>query len=104
MFQFNETSWTYSGTGLDWAGGEGAKDPFTAATVALALLYRNLGYSGVTNPTPEAIKQAIDRFGENDARYGQAVVDCAEKLAAGDFSGAMKILEGYANWVARGRP
>ena len=88
---------------LGTAGGS-AKDPDTAATVALALLTRNLGYNGVQNPTADAVKEAIDKFGEHDGRYGQAVVDCAAKLKSGDFSGAMGTLQGYATWVAKGRP
>ena len=85
LFQFNQNSWAYSGTAIDWKGGASAKDPYTAATVALALLTRNLGYEGVQNPTGAAVTKAIDKFGENDGRYGQAVVDCASKLKNGTF-------------------
>jgi hypothetical protein len=104
LFQFDEANWLFSGTTTAWEGGKPAKDPFTAAKVALALLYRKLGYKGVENPTADAVKEAIDKFGEHDSRYGQAVMDCANKLAAGDFSGGMGVLQDYANWVKRGRP
>jgi hypothetical protein len=104
LFQFNQNSWSYSGTDIPWDGGGPAKDPYTSATVALALLTRNLGYNRVQDPTADAVKEAIDKFGEHDGRYGQAVVDCAGKLAKGDFSSAIGILQDYANWVARGRP
>lgn len=103
LFQFNENSWSYSGTAVAWSGGQAAQDPYTAATVALALLTRNLGYSGVQNPSASAITEAVDKFGEHDGRYGQSVVDCARNLADGDFSGAFKVLQNYANWVAGGR-
>jgi hypothetical protein len=83
--------------------GVGAKDPETAAEVALALLYRKLGYAGVQNPTDEAVQTAIDNFGEVDGRYGKAVMDCAKQLKNGDFSGAISTLQTYANWVAGGR-
>jgi hypothetical protein len=75
-------------------------DPSTAAYVALAFLYRKLGYDGVGNPTADAVKEAIDKFGEHDGHYGQAVMDCAAKLAAGDFSAAFGVLVDYANWAA----
>jgi hypothetical protein len=104
LFQFNEASWTASGTDIPWDSGSAAMDPQTAADVALALLYRKLGYGGTQNPTPSAIQQAIDNFGEGDGRYGQAVMDCARQLQAGDFTGAYGTLQSYASWVAAGRP
>ena len=55
LFQFNENSWKYSGTSLPWENGKAAKDPYQGATVAIALLYRTLGYNGVANPTDRAI-------------------------------------------------
>jgi len=103
LFQFNQNSWSYSGTAIAWNGGQSAKDAYTAATVALALLTRNLGYDGVQNPTPAAVTAAIDKFGEHDGRFGQAVVDCAGRLAKGDFDGAIGVLQTYATWVAGGR-
>jgi RHS repeat-associated protein len=104
LFQFNEANWQASGTSIPWEGGQSAKDPETAATVALALLYRKLGYSGVSSPTEAAITRAIDNFGESDDRYGQAVMDCAKELDAGNFERAYQILADYASWVAKGRP
>lgn len=104
LFQFNQNSWAYSGTSIRWNGGAAAKDAYTAATVALALLYRSLGYGGVDMPTVEAIQQAIDKFGEHDGRYGQAVMDCADKLRRGDFAGALEILSDYASLGTAGRP
>ena len=103
LFQFNQLSWAYSGTAIAWKNGESAKDPYTAAVVALALLTRNLGYGGVQNPTTATVTEAIDKFGEHDGQYGRAVVDCADKLKNGDFSGAIGALENYANWVQGGR-
>jgi hypothetical protein len=55
------------------------------------LLTRNLGYGGVQNPTADAVTEAIDKFGEHDGRYGQAVVDCATKLKNGDFGACQRI-------------
>jgi RHS repeat-associated protein len=104
LFQFNQDSWAYSGTSIPWDGGSNAQDPYTSAMVALALLTRNLGYGGVQNPTAAAVQSAIDKFGENDGRYGQAVVDCAKELQAGDFDNAYNTLQSYANWIAQGRP
>jgi hypothetical protein len=72
--------------------------------VAIALLYRKLGTDNLNNPSQTAITQAIDKFGEHDGRYGQAVVDCAKQLDSGNFAGASQILSTYANWVANGRP
>jgi len=69
----------------------------------LALLCRELGYSGLLNPGDDAIRRAIDNFGEGDGRYGQAVTDCANQMKAGNFEGVYSTLEGYARWVARGR-
>jgi hypothetical protein len=104
LYQFNQAIWSYSGTSISWDGGKSAKDPNTATAVAIGLLYRDLGYDGVANPTQAAITEAIDKFGEHDGRYGQAVVDCAKKVDAGDFDGGMSILKTYSQWVADGRP
>jgi hypothetical protein len=104
LFQFNQTSWAYSGTSINWNGGQSARDPLTAASVALALLYRSLGYSGVLNPTAEAVQKAIDNFGEGDGRYGQAVMECARELDAGNFDNAYQALLQYALWVSAERP
>jgi RHS repeat-associated protein len=103
LFQFNEANWEAAGTDIPWDNGNAAKDPGQAAAVALALLYRKLGYSGVQNPTEDAIRRAIDNFGEGDGRYGQAVMDCANQMKAGNFAGVYATLEGYAQWVAGGR-
>jgi len=103
LFQFNQANWDASGTSIAWNNGAAAKDAETSAEVALALLYRKLGYGGVENPTDDSIQTAIDNFGEGDGRYGKAVMDCAKQLKNGDFSGAMNTLQTYANWVAGGR-
>jgi hypothetical protein len=103
LFQFDRANWIASGTGISWNNGAAAKDPETAAEVALVLLYRKLGYSGVHNPTNDAVQKAIDNFGEGDGRYGKAVMDCAKQLKNGDFRGAYTTLQDYANWVAGGR-
>jgi hypothetical protein len=104
LFQFNETNWKASGTSIPWENGKSAKDPEAAASVALALLFRKLGYSGVGQPTESAVQTAIDNFGEGDERYGKAVMDCEKALKSGNFRGAYQILLDYANWVAGGRP
>ena len=104
LFQLDETNWKASGTSIQWANGQAAKDPARAAAVALALLYRKLGYDGVSKPTEEAITRAIDNFGEGDSRYGRTVTDCANALKYGNFSQAYRILYDYADWVRRGRP
>jgi hypothetical protein len=103
LFQFDKNNWDASGTAIPWNNGSSAKDPLVAAEVALALLYRKLGSSGVQNPTDTAVQRAIDNFGEGDGRYGQAVMDCAKQLQSGDFLGAYNTLQSYANWVAGGR-
>ena len=100
LFQFNETSWTYARTSIPWDGGSAAKDPYTAGLVALVLLTNNLKYSGVANPTADAVQGAIDRFGEHDGRYGAAVIECAKDLDAGLTGSAVNVLQAYANWKA----
>ncbi len=104
LFQFNEQNWYSTGTTIPWNIGNAAKDPEQAASVALASLFDKLGYRGVANPAVEAITKAIDRFGEGDGRYGQAVMDCASGMGSGDFVGALGILKDYATWVQPGRP
>jgi len=55
------------------------------------------------NVTEADIRQAVNRFGENDEKYGQAVMDCAKQLAAGDFAGAHGTMYEYGRWKAGGR-
>lgn len=78
---------------MPWNQGASAKDPFEAATAALALLYRKLGYSSVSDPNAAAVQLAIDNFGEGDAKYGQAVMDCAKDLDSGHFTSAYNALQ-----------
>jgi hypothetical protein len=98
LFQFTQQDWESTGTTIAWNNGEAARDAGTAALIALALLSKKLGYSGLANPTQAAITEAIDKFGEHDGRYGQAVVDCARALESNDFTRAHSILYQYANW------
>jgi RHS repeat-associated protein len=98
LYQFSAASWAYSGTLTPWNGGQSAQNP-TAATVAmLDLLNKNLGSSGVTNPTQSAVQNAIDEAGENNGRYGQAVMNCAHSLASGNFATAMGYVQQYLTW------
>jgi hypothetical protein len=103
LFQLDKSNWAASGTAVDWNNGSAAKDPETDAEVALALLYRKLGYDGVQNPTEDAVRRAIDKFGENDGQYGTAVMDCEKQLKTGNFEGAYNTLGAYSAWVAGGR-
>ncbi len=103
LFQFNKANWEASGTAIPWNNGPSAKDPELAAEVALALLFRKLGYNRVQSPSDDAVQGAIDKFGENDGRYGKTVMECAKQLKAGDFAGAYSTLQTYADWVAGGR-
>ncbi len=100
LFQFNEQSWHDSRTSIPWSGGQAALFAYNAAAVALSYLYVKLGYSGLQNPTPSAVQGAIDRFGDHNERYGEAVMKCASKLDSGDFSGAMQAVHDYSNWKA----
>jgi hypothetical protein len=100
LFQFNQASWAYSGTSIPWNGGQSAQNPYTAASVALALLSRDLGTNGLANPTPQAVQNAIDKFGENDGKYGQAVINCAKQLDGGNAAGAMSTIQAYDTWKA----
>jgi hypothetical protein len=100
LFQFNEINWNYSGTGIPWNNGNSARNPGDAAAAALALLYRKLGINGLANPTQAALTTAIDNFGEADGKYGQAVMNCAKQLDAGNFAGAYKTMEDYSIWRA----
>jgi RHS repeat-associated protein len=104
LFQFDEQNWRASGTSIPWDGGANARDPEISATVALALLFRKLGYDGVGNPTDDAIQKAIDNYGEGDGRYGRAVMECANELKRGSFQTAFDVLDQYATWVRNGRP
>jgi hypothetical protein len=53
------------------------------------------------NATDADIQEAIDRFGEHDGRYGEAVLDCAKKLVDGDSTGAHGVMYRHATWKAR---
>jgi hypothetical protein len=109
LFQFDRQSWEFAtrtdtnpNGSIPWDEGKAAKDPHTAATVAVARLYRALATlrspMDFANVTEADIREAIDRFGENDDKYGQAVMDCSKKLLAGDFEGAYGVMYQYANW------
>jgi hypothetical protein len=96
LFQFNKESWESTGTDIAWDNGRAAQNPETAAAVALALLFKKLGYSGINNPTREAIQKAFDNFGEGNGEYGKTVMDCADALGRDDFTKAHSILYSYA--------
>ena len=102
LFQFNAVNWAASGTSYAFTTAN-ADNPAISASVAEALLYRKLGYSGVANPTPQAITKAIDQFGENDGHYGAAVMNCAQQLGSGNTSGAYNTLQSYATGKAAGQ-
>jgi hypothetical protein len=98
LYQFNAASWAYSGTGIPWNGGQSAQDPTDATAAMLALLDRDLGYSGMQNPTQSAIQDAIDNAGQGDGHYGPAVMNCAQSLASGNFGAAMGYVQQYLTW------
>ena len=82
LFQFNAQNWAASGTTYKLSTSN-AENVSMSASVAEALLYRKLGYSGVENPTPATVTKAIDQFGEGDGHYGPAVTKCAQQLNSG---------------------
>ena len=104
LFQFDSVNWASTLTGLAWNSGAGAKDPYNASLVALVLLTKKPGYSGVANPTAQAIENAIDSFGEHDGRYGKAVAECAKDIDSGMDDKGIDVLSQYAIWVQKGRP
>ena len=101
LYQFNKANWEASGTSIPWNGGSSARDPYTSTAITIGFLYRKLGSDGVANPTQAAIQEAIDKFGEHDGRYGQAVMDCAKALGSGDFLGTFGILYRYNDWKSK---
>jgi hypothetical protein len=102
LFQFNKANWDYAGIEVDWNNGLAATDADLSSAAAIKLLHKKIleikELSGDNNfKASEHIIEAIDRFGEHDGHYGQAVSDCAKKLRQGNLQGYQAISD-YLNW------
>jgi RHS repeat-associated protein len=96
LFQMSYATFQTSRVGFAWNGGASMFNPTLATEATLGALYAYLGYSGVQNPTQQAVTNALNRYGgDSTGAYGKAVMNCAQNLVSGNFGAAMGVAAQY---------